>query len=318
MLKALLSKLALNLFLVFFLVTSSAFAKVGEVSFQSQPGQVSRGSDKFLTEVGIGIEMNDKIETLNGNLKILFIDNTKVTVAEYSTLIIDEFVYDGNTKKGKVNLKASLGTLRYTSGLIAKNSKESVKITTPTASVAVRGTDFEVTVNETGESTFTLLPSVDVNGVQYTGVIEVSNATGTVVLTQAFQVTEVASIFAPPSRPSVNVLRRNEAVKKQDSNKETEQTEDEEPDKDNQEESDKDKQEELFEEASLIDSGESESDSIFIIEDDKATFTSDNENKVKLIVPSVSDVSLNYNNNGSVIEGTLNAGGNVNINIIQQ
>ena len=71
--------------------------------------------------------MNDKIETLNGIVKIVFIDDTKVTVSEYSTLVIDEFVYDGSTKKGKVNLKASLGTLRYTSGLIAKNSKERCK-----------------------------------------------------------------------------------------------------------------------------------------------------------------------------------------------
>jgi hypothetical protein len=254
--------------------------------------------------------MSDKVETLNGNLKILFIDDTKVTVAEYSTLIIDEFVYDGNTKKGKVNLKASLGTLRYTSGLIAKNSKENVKITTPTASVAVRGTDFEVVVNETGESTFTLLPSIDANGVEYTGVIEVSNATGTVMLTRAFQVTEVASIFTPPTQPSVNVIRRNQAIKTKDVKQESEQIEDEELDKDNQEE--------LFEEAVLIESGEGDKNSIFVIEDDKATFTSDNENKVKLIVPSVSDVSLNYNNNGAVTEGTLNAGGNVSINIIQQ
>ena len=310
MLKAHSSKLALNLFLVFFLVTSSALAKVGEVSFQSQPAQITRGSEKFLTEVSTSVNMSDKVETLNGNLKILFIDDTKVTVAEYSTLIIDEFVYDGNTKKGKVNLKASLGTLRYTSGLIAKNSKENVKITTPTASVAVRGTDFEVVVNETGESTFTLLPSIDANGVEYTGAIEVSNATGTVMLTRAFQVTEVASIFTPPSQPSVNVLRRNQAIKTKDVKQESEQIEDEEIDNDNQEE--------LFEEAVLIESGEGDKNSIFVIEDDKATFTSDNENKVKLIVPSVSDVSLNYNNNGAVTEGTLNAGGNVSINIIQQ
>jgi hypothetical protein len=310
LLKAHSSKLALNLFLVFFLVTSSALAKVGEVSFQSQPAQITRGSEKFLTEVSTSVDMSDKVETLNGNLKILFIDDTKVTVAEYSTLIIDEFVYDGNTKKGKVNLKASLGTLRYTSGLIAKNSKENVKITTPTASVAVRGTDFEVVVNETGESTFTLLPSIDANGVEYTGVIEVSNATGTVMLTRAFQVTEVASIFTPPTQPSVNVIRRNQAIKTKDVKQESEQIEDEELDKDNQEE--------LFEEAVLIESGEGDKNSIFVIEDDKATFTSDNENKVKLIVPSVSDVSLNYNNNGAVTEGTLNAGGNVSINIIQQ
>jgi len=254
--------------------------------------------------------MNDKVETLEGIIKIVFIDKTKVTISEYSTLVIDEFVYDGNTKKGKLNLKASLGTLRYTSGLIAKNSKENVKITTPTASVAVRGTDFEVVVNETGESTFTLLPSIDSNGKEYIGAIEVSNATGAVLLTKAFQVTAVTSIFTPPTQPAVDSIRRTEAIKEKNLDNDTDAIEDE--------ELDKEKDEELFEEASLIDNGEGDTNSIFVIEDDKATFTSDNENKVKLVVPSVSDVSLNYNNNGSVTEGTLNAGGNVTINIIQQ
>ena len=300
---------ATNLIIVFFLLTSPAYAKVGEVSFQSQQAQISRGSDKILTEVGTSVEMNDKIETLNGIVKIVFIDDTKVTISEYSTLVIDEFVYDGNTKKGKVNLKASLGTLRYTSGLIARNNKENVKVTTPTASVAVRGTDFEVEVKETGESTFTLLPSVDSNGVPYTGVIEVFNATGSVVLSQAFQVTAVTSIFTPPTPPTVDTSRRNRSIK----NKEQRSSDDDARD----EEIDNKKEEELLEEALII-SDENEVESIFTIEDDKATFISDNDNKVKLVVPSVSDVTLKYDNKGAITEGTLNAGGNVTINIIQQ
>ena len=299
---------ATNLIIVFFLLTSPAYAKVGEVSFQSQQAQISRGSDKILTEVGTSVEMNDKIETLNGTVKIVFIDDTKVTVSEYSTLVIDEFVYDGSTKKGKVNLKASLGTLRYTSGLIAKNSKEDVKITTPTASVAVRGTDFEVKVKETGESTFTLLPSIDSNGNSYTGIIEVFNATGSVVLTQAFQVTAVTSIFTPPTPPSVDTARRNQAISKEQRSAD---------DDTKDEEIDNKKEEELLEEALII-TEESEAESIFIIEDDKATFISDSDNKVKLVVPSVSDVTLKYDNKGAITEGTLNAGGNVTINIIQQ
>ena len=301
----------LNLFFVFFLVASPAYAKVGEVSFQSQQAQITRGKDKILTEVGTSVEMNDKVETLNGIVKIVFIDNTKVTVSKYSTLVIDEFVYDGSTNKGKVNLKASLGTLRYTSGLIAKNSKEDVKITTPTASVAVRGTDFEIQVKETGESTFTLLPSIDADGSTYTGVIEVFNATGSVVLTKAFQVTAVTSIFTPPTPPSIDTGRRNEAVRK---NKESDS---EESNDEEDEEVEKEQKEEILEEAMVI-ATENDIESIFVIEDDKATFTSDNENKVKLVVPSVSDVTLKYDNKGAITEGTLNAGGNVTINIIQQ
>lgn len=298
----------LNLLFVFFLLTSSALAKVGEVSFQSQSAQIVRGNEKILTSVGTSVEMYDEIETLDGQVRILFVDDTKVTISKYSTLIIDEFVYDNNTKKGKVNLKASFGTLRYTSGLIAKNNRENIRITTPTASVSVRGTDFEVVVKGSGESTFTLLPSEDNNGKQYVGSIEVFNDIGSVVLTQAFEVTSVTSSFTLPSKPIVDNDRKNDIVKIE--SEINENTDDEQAENDNQED--------LLEEASFIDFGGEETDSIFEIEDDKATFTSDNENKIKLIVPSVSDVSLNYNNNGTVTQGVLNAGGSVSINIIQQ
>lgn len=298
-----------NLLFVFFLLTSSALAKVGEVSFQSQSAQIVRGDEKILTSVGSSVEMYDEIETLDGTVKILFVDETKVTISKYSTLIIDEFVYDNNTKKGKVNLKASFGTLRYTSGLIAKNNRENIKITTPTASVSIRGTDFQVVVKESGKSTFTLLPSEDSNGNRYVGSIEVFNDIGSVVLTEAFEVTSVTSSFTSPSKPIVDNNRKNDIVKIE-SEVNDDVTDDERAENDNQED--------LLEEASFIDFGGEETDSIFEIEDDKATFTSDNENKIKLIVPSVSDVSLNYNNKGTVTEGVLNAGGSVSINIIQQ
>ena len=297
-----------NLLFVFFLITSSTLAKVGEVSFQSQSAQIVRGDEKILTNVGTSVEMYDEIETLDGTVKILFVDETKVNISKYSTLIIDEFVYDNNTKKGKVNLKASFGTLRYTSGLIAKNSKDNIKITTPTASVSVRGTDFEVVVKESGESTFTLLPSEDSNGNQYVGSIEVFNDIGSVILTEAFEITSVTSSFTYPSKPIVDKDRKNDIVKiESEINKNTDD-----------ERAENDNQKDLLEEASFIDFGGDETDSIFEIEDDKATFTSDNENKIKLIVPSVSDVSLKYDNKGTITEGVLNAGSSVSINIIQQ
>jgi hypothetical protein len=301
-------KSVLNLFLVFVFITSSAFSKVGEVSFQSQPGQITRGAEKYLTGIGTPVEMYDEIETLDGTIKIIFVDDTKVTIGKYSTLIIDEFVYDNNTNKGKVSLKASFGKLRYTSGLIAKNSKENIKITTPTASVSVRGTDFEVVVKESGESTFTLLPSEDNNGNTYVGSIEVFNNIGSVILTEAFEVTSVVSTFTSPSAPVIDNNRKN--INVEIKNEINENIEDERVEKDNNED--------FLEEATYIDFEEDDQNSIFEIEDDKATFTSDNENKIKLIVPSVSDVSLKYDNKGTITEGVLNAGGSVSINIIQQ
>ena len=76
-----------------------------------------------------------------------------------------------------------------------------VKITSPTASVSVRGTDFTMTVEPTGKTTFQLLPSIDASGNAYTGSIAVSNSSGVVVLNQAFEVTRVENNFKPPTPP---------------------------------------------------------------------------------------------------------------------
>jgi hypothetical protein len=95
-----------------------------------------------------------------------------------------------------------LGTARYASGQIAKTNPQAVNVQTPTATVAVRGTDFSMTVDELGRSLVMLLPSCDKKGC-VTGAIEVSNEAGSVVMTQAYQATLVASVDRAPSSPVV-------------------------------------------------------------------------------------------------------------------
>ena len=104
-----------------------------------------------------------------------------------------------------ISVKAAFGTIRYASGLIAKNSRENVRVTTPTAKVSVRGTDFSMTVSEDGKSLIVLLPSIPLagGGLPVVGRIEVSNLAGTVVLTQAYQATLVTSAQALPSIPVI-------------------------------------------------------------------------------------------------------------------
>ena len=94
-----------------------------------------------------------------------------------------------------------MGSVRYASGQIAKNSKQNVKISTPTATIAVRGTDFAMTVNEIGGSTIVLLPSCNSNGQCYVGEIEVQTDAGFVIMNQAFQVTQVDTTESKPLKP---------------------------------------------------------------------------------------------------------------------
>jgi len=77
-----------------------------------------------------------------------------------------------------------------------------VAINTPTATVAVRGTAFTMTVDEVGKSLIILLPNKDGS----VGMIDVITATGTVTLNQAFQATTTSSSEVKPSKPVVLLL----------------------------------------------------------------------------------------------------------------
>jgi len=188
--------------LILFYATS-LWGSIGNVDQLEGKGVVDRkDGDKNITiEQSLDILQYDTVKTGNGKVGILFVDDTRVDVTQHSKLIIDEFVYDPNTKKGKLNLSAKLGTIKYASGQIAKTSRQDIKITTPTATIGVRGTDFSMTIDELGGSTIILLPSCDVNGNCLVGEISVESAAGQVILNQAFQATQVVVPEKPPTPP---------------------------------------------------------------------------------------------------------------------
>ena len=153
--------------------------------------------------------MQDEVRTLRGKAGITFADNTQVQVNENSKLIIDDFVYDPKNKDtGKLALNMASGTVRYASGAIAKNNPSKVAINTPTATIAVRGTDFTATVDELGASTIILLPSCpfgwrDIERDCKTGIIDVTNDAGIVTLNRPFQATKVDTRGTLPTKPAI-------------------------------------------------------------------------------------------------------------------
>ncbi len=186
-----------------FFLWNNVYGAVGKLTEVTGPTQVSRASTKLDGKVDVGIEIDDTIETLKSRVGITFEDGTRVQCTEFSKLVIDTFVYDPSSGKGKLAMKATMGTVRYASGLIAKNNKEEVKVKTPTASISVRGTDFSMTVDELGRSLVILLPSQPQFGPSVVGQITVSNGLGTVVLTKAYQATFIASSSVVPSSPVI-------------------------------------------------------------------------------------------------------------------
>lgn len=192
------------------ILSVSANATIGTITEQVQaPPSIQRQKQTLTGSKGTGLEMLDTVRTQQGKVGLTFADNTKVQVTENSKLVIDDFVYDPNSKKGgKLAVNIALGTVRYASGQIAKNNPQAVAVNTPSATIGVRGTDFTAAVDELGRSTIILLPSCpagwkDINTDCKTGAISVTSEEGTVFLNQPFQATVVQTKESKPMKPVI-------------------------------------------------------------------------------------------------------------------
>ena len=199
------------------LLFSSTIAHAGIGTVTDTKGNncsIERGRARIAGGQGVQVQSMDTYLTGSCVSNIKFIDDTKVKITENSRLLIDDFVFDPKSSDaGKLALRIGQGSVRYASGQIAKNNPQRVDIRTPSASIAVRGTDFNMTVDETGQSLIILLPSCknDEDVKQYeleenkckVGKIEVSTLAGSVTLEEAFSGTFVFSASIAPTPPRI-------------------------------------------------------------------------------------------------------------------
>jgi len=182
------------------LFSTSAYGAIGNVVKHKGNASVERAGEKSELKKGSDIEFKDNVRTGKGGIGITFVDDTNVAVSSHSSLVIDEFVYDPNSKTGsKLVMNIALGTVRYASGNIAKLSNQNVDIRTPTARIGVLGTAFSMTVDEVGKSLIILLPNKDGT----VGKISVETGAGQVIMNQAFQSTVVGTGESRPSKPVI-------------------------------------------------------------------------------------------------------------------
>ena len=174
---------------------------IGDIIESTGKGQIFRDNSFVENLVGTNIELYDEAETVNGRMKIEFLDKEQLDLIEHTVVYIDEVYYDPNPSLSKMSLKMVQGTHRFASGNGQRIKKANIDISTPTAQIAINGTDFTTTIDELGRTLVILLPDAD--GVTPSGEIVVSNEGGEVVLNQAFQATMVSTIETPPTRSVV-------------------------------------------------------------------------------------------------------------------
>ena len=174
-------------------------ADIGGISELNGSAQIVRDKP-YDANLEFAIQSNDEAITTNGRMAITFLDDSKVSLTEHSQLLIDEYIYDPDPSKAKMALTFGLGTARFITGNLNRIDKQNISLKTPTANIAIRGTDFTATVDELGRSLIILLP--DALGLS-SGEIEVVTAMGSVLLNKPYQATTVSVFESKPSKPVI-------------------------------------------------------------------------------------------------------------------
>jgi len=199
--------LSKKILLTSLLVSQLSFANdnIGDITEHKGSGGITRGTESFTTDLGTDVQQLDKIETAKGRMKVEFVDDTVLRLVENTEVILTKYYFDpDNPKDNTLSMKFVSGTARFATGGLGLVPKENISIETPTATIAVRGTDFTTTVDELGRSLVILLPETEctIDGdCSPSGAITVTNEGGVVELTEAYQATMVSSFQTIPTQP---------------------------------------------------------------------------------------------------------------------
>ena len=69
--------------------------------------------------------------------QLLFVDQTTLTIAPNSEVVLDKFVFDPDRGTGEIAISLTKGALRFIGGKISKNTD--AVINTPSATIGIRG-----------------------------------------------------------------------------------------------------------------------------------------------------------------------------------
>jgi hypothetical protein len=130
------------------LLTMPAFAVNEGTAVGVNPDAIARinTGDRVLI-AGAGISVGETLVTgPRGQVQIIFADDTHMVVGPNSALRIETYLMRNNGTAEKLAVNALAGSFRFITG---RSPKPAYQINTPTAAIAVRGTEFDILVTPT-------------------------------------------------------------------------------------------------------------------------------------------------------------------------
>lgn len=177
------------------LAATAAFAAGEGTAVGVNPDALARISagDRLL-QVGSDVSVGEVVVTGSaGQVQIVFDDNTRLVVGPRSSLLIETYLLASSNTAQKLTINALGGSFRFITG---NSPKPAYTINTPTASIAVRGTEFDLVVERS--NTKVML---------YDGALQVCNGAG-----DCAELTNRCEVGVASSQQSV-LLRRNDPTR---------------------------------------------------------------------------------------------------------
>jgi len=109
------------------------------VGFAQATGQMPR-----TLGVGLALQEGDRLTIAEGSAAIIKLnDGTRMTLRPNSEMVVQQYQYKEGAADNSMIMQLLRGGLRAITGLISKNSPNAARIQTTTATIGIRGTDFD-------------------------------------------------------------------------------------------------------------------------------------------------------------------------------
>jgi hypothetical protein len=121
---------------------------VGEVEFARGAGfaQTAGQTPRTLGK-GLALKEGDRLTTSDGAAAIIKLaDGTRMTLRPNSEMVLEQFKFTESAPDNSMVMQLLRGGLRAVTGLISKGSPDAARLRTSTATIGIRGTDFDARV----------------------------------------------------------------------------------------------------------------------------------------------------------------------------
>jgi hypothetical protein len=165
-------RLILNLATIAWTLSAgAALAASGTALGVNPAAEAERQGTSQTLVVGADIFIGDRVVTgAQGQVQIKFDDRTELVVGPSSALLIEDYLLRDDGSAGRLAVNALAGSFRFVTG---SAPKDRYRITTPTGTIGVRGTEIDFNVRPVADSVLL-----------YHGAVELCSKSGKCVLLQ--------------------------------------------------------------------------------------------------------------------------------------